>query len=144
MNLDLWPREKMIQVHSNRFLPQKDIQGHNKAIQDHVKSQKGHIWTWNAARNSSSNDFVNLGFCYIFVCFGTLFANVSTPTTTRTKKLLLGPLSRARGQKRFSQYIVVVFLANTDLISSTLMFHLLRITFLNKPLSLISVHFLRL
>ena len=35
-----------------------------------------------------------------FVPFGKFFGRVSTPTTTtRTIKLLLGPLSRARGQK---------------------------------------------
>ena len=33
------------------------------------------------------------------VPFGTFFAHVSTPTRKTTTKLLLGPLSRARGQK---------------------------------------------
>ena len=40
--------------------------------------------------------------CTLFVPFGTFFTHVSTPTTTRittTTKLLLGPLSVARGQK---------------------------------------------
>ena len=43
-----------------------------------------------------------------FVPFGTFFAHVSTPTTTTTKtttKLVLGPLSRARGQKLKKIYV---------------------------------------
>ena len=40
-------------------------------------------------------------FANIFVRFGTFFAHVSVPTTTTTTKLLLGPLSVARGQKLF-------------------------------------------
>ena len=49
--------------------------------------------------------------CTLFVPFGTFFTHVSTPTTTATitTKLLLGPLSVARGQKgkrkKSSRYI---------------------------------------
>ena len=51
-------------------------------------------------------------FANVFVTFVTFFAHVSTPrrtritTTTTTTKLLLGPLSVARGQK--GQFVLSV------------------------------------
>ena len=49
----------------------------------------------------------------LFVPVGTFFGHVSTPTkrTTTTTKLLLGPLSRARGQKRAKAMIAVIDMA---------------------------------
>ena len=77
--------------------PCKAIKGHTKTIQ----GQQGHTqWnsiTWYTTKN---NTLSPLGLYELeILTHRNIFSHVSTTPTTRTAKLLLGPLSKARGQK---------------------------------------------
>ena len=84
----------------------KATNGHTRpqtAIQYHNLSQKVTL----CPLGPYELQFVKNLISTFFVPFGTFFAHVSTPrttttTTTTTTKLLLGPLSVARGQKAIS------------------------------------------
>ena len=77
-----------------------------KAVQGHTRPHKaiqGHSIPW-CTTEAFMKKFCSLAYflypCTIFVRFGTCSAHDSPPTLrTTTTKLLLGPLSIARGQK---------------------------------------------
>ena len=74
-----------IKDHKRPYKPIQDQNSSNKVIQSCIQP----LFHWRT----------------FFVLFVTFFAHVSTPTTrttTRTTKLLVGPLSGARGQKVYS------------------------------------------
>ena len=112
MNLDLWPRYFAIKDHKKAIKyhkrPQKAVQYQNKQNKAMVSHTMEHTEHFSFAKI--------LLFVNIF-CSRTFFAHVSTPvttTTTTTTKLLLGPLSGARGQQRLEQWIF----GNFELINS--------------------------
>ena len=97
MDLILWPREKTIQIKSNRYFTIKDIKmtfkiplrGH-KAIQDYNRPQNTVLDSGRTKPNRTIFIFCSIwnNFCLrtFSVRYGTFFAHDVTPRTRTTKK----------------------------------------------------------
>ena len=106
MNLDLWPREKTIQVQSNLYFAMKGHKRPQMVIQDHVKLHKATFSPLLICERFLFHKYFLLLlsrflFANVFCYFCNVFYSWFPPRWTIATQLLLGPLSVARGQKTF-------------------------------------------